>query len=174
MKKIIVIIVAIVVIAAAYFLFFNSRQDSANGPTDNGTGDSTTNGTDDFTVKPSEESLYPGAEFIMYDVEDSIGISYYAVDAPLSEVANFYSEKFPDFEMEEDPVFGYGFYNLELFEHLFQLGSEDEVAEWMEGNSGEIIGISVSSYDETIDEYQIFEPHKDKLTGKTLLVITHF
>ena len=173
MKKIIIIIIAIVVIIAAYFLFFTNRQDPTNGPIDNGVEDSTTNGTENIEVKPSEEFLYPGAEPLMYDVEDSIGVSYYAVDAPLSEVASFYSEKFPSFEAEEDPVFGYGFYNSELFGRLFQMG-EDEVAEWMEDNRGEIIGISVSSYDETIDEYQVFEPHKDKLTGKTLLVITHF
>ena len=79
MKRTIIIILAIVIIATVYFLL-------------------TTRDTN---------LVYPGAVFIAQEDEGFLGKKkYYAADASLSEVAEFYAEKLPDFELEMVPKYG--------------------------------------------------------------------
>jgi len=164
MKKIIIAILVIVVVVVAYVLFASDKENIKEDPVANG------------VEEPSFGfPVYLGAELIMQDIDDFVTTDYYAVDASLAEVAEFYVQEFPGFETEEDPVFGYGLYDLDTLNSMFVLDSEEEFMDWVEQNKGLVIGISIFSYDLTMDDSHVYmlEDHEEELKGKTVIVATY-
>jgi hypothetical protein len=164
MKKIIIVILAIIVIAAVYFLFIADREEAEKSPV--------VNEVEEPSSGSIELPVYPDAEFIMQEAPTT---HYYAVDASLLEVVDFYKEEFPNFDIEEDPIFGYALYNSEMLEFSqSELRSGEELMAWTEQNRGLVIWVHVFSYDPSLDEYYILEDYKEELEGKTVIEIGHF
>ena len=163
MKKIIIIVLAIILIVAFYFFFIAKEEIPKEVE------------IEEPVAGPIDLPVYPGAEFVARLVESAGDVSYYTVDAPLSEVAVFYFKKFPSFRMEEDPIFGYSFTNIEMENLRKKFKSNEEVTVFKEKNKGLVIFVDISSFDLVSDDYDEFiEDYKEKFLGKTAIAIAHF
>ena len=167
MKKIIIIVLAIILIVAFYF-FFIAKQEIPKEVE-----------IEEPVAGPIDLPVYPGAEFVARLVESSGDVSYYAMDAPLSEVVAFYLKEFPNFSMEEDPIYGYWFHNIEIINAAKKFKSADESVAFRERNrdKGLVIGVNISSYDPELDEHYAFIENykgKEELLGKTIIIIAHY
>jgi len=118
MKRTIIIILVIVIIAVAYFLLVEKD-----------------------VVKYSEIAplVYPGAELIVLENTDFGTLSFYASDASLSKMAEFYEKNLGGFKKDNSFEFGYRFYDPELAEFMEEGSthmSDEEIIDWVRDNEG--------------------------------------
>lgn len=164
MKKIIILVLALVIIAAIYFLFIAEKEKPIEEPV---------NGFEAPAAEPVELPLYPGAEFVMRKIESSGDVSFYAVNAPPHQVAEFYTAMFPDFTIEEDPVAGYQLYNDKALSLAEELQHRSKFMDWKKTNKGLVLAIGASIYNPAEEYYQEPEEYREKIEGKTVIAIAH-
>lgn len=170
MKKIIVTILVLIVVVFLYFFVFPDREKTEPE------SDLLTNETGTSFFKYVDLPMYPGAELITEEGNQSGGTQYYAAQADLPEVFSFYTEELPDFSIneDEDPEKGYFIYSSDYLDFMFEEGqymSGEELMGWSEENMETLIGVNVFSYGPGSDSR--LQAHQTELEGKTVIAIIH-
>ena len=143
MKKIIIAILAILILAAVYFFFFADKEKTESGPA-----------------------------FIMEETESFWKNQYYAAEAPLLELVDFYAEKFPHLSPTEISEEADLYTLVGDPETLSGIESEEEFMEWVEENKGLVLEVNIIEYDSTHPYLYMLQDYQQELTGKAIIVIT--
>lgn len=156
MKKIIILILVLIVIIAAYFLFTAKEKP-----------------TEEPVVGPAEDSLFPGAEFIVQSLGDYGSYNYYVVEGSLPEIINFYENQFPDFEVEMNSDFGYWrAENYEMSKLQHELWGKTSFETWKELKKGTVLSVFITPHGSpAYENHEFLEEFENKFEGKNLLII---